>query len=103
MIRVMVLTLTQAANGVPRLILLVSETLGRAEIGGLSAWECGRRLGISGDDQDHAELGAHVVYITDAEPTQVELVELAGLGKPFDSYAHTRPQVFTFLSASRYG
>lgn len=99
----MVLTLTQAANEVPRLILLVSETLGRAEIGGLSAWECGRRLGISGDDEDRAELGTHVVHVADAETPQVELVELAGRGKPFDSYAQKKPQMFTFQSESRYG
>jgi len=101
--RVIVLTLAQAANEVPRLIVPVSETLAMTEISRLSRWEGIRRLSVSGDDEDHAELRSHVVHIADAETPQVELIEFAGLGKSGDSYTHARPQVFTFLSHRRYG
>src|SRR5436189_4130528 len=96
--RVIVLTLAQAANEVPRLIVPVSETLAMTEISRLSRLEGRRRLSITGDDEDRAELGGHVVHIADAETPQVELIEFAGLGKSGDSYAHARPQMFKFLS-----
>ena len=79
-----VLTLAQAANEVPRLIVPVFETLAMTEISRFSRSEGRRRLSVSGDNEDYAELRSHVVHVADAEPPQVELVEFAGLGKSGD-------------------
>ena len=84
------LTPSAAANEVPRLLFLVSETLGIAEISRLSRGESRGRLSISADDEDHGELGGHVVHVADAITPEVELIEFAGLGKPLDSYPHVQ-------------
>jgi hypothetical protein len=64
------------------------------EIGSLGLGSCGGRgLSIFAHEKDHAELGTDVVYLANAEAMQVELIELAWLGKPLDSYAHVTSDV----------